>query len=308
MYESPLIRWLRFFYRSYRNSSFRAGHSLIKKILQIFFKRDYIVQLRSGVKLHLDNLLKKNQAGIFWHDGDIDLDLIWAIREIIPIGGVFIDCGANTGLMGLLASHFRFTQTIFIEPHPRLSKKIKENIKLNNANLNCEVFEYAISNKSGRVSFYEDPNGDDGTHSIHRDWQPKSIEIGKVDCRKLASIIKEKNIKKIDFLKIDTEGNDLAVLESMKSILNPVLTSVVYIEMMKDAEAISKLMIRSGYVGFTTSKGRGTERARKFMLYEKGSRVCFFYPLSQTNGIHGQNTLWCGKGSKLEGHLKRLAN
>src|ERR1017187_354069 len=104
------------FYRSYRSGKIRIGHSLVKGFLGLWLGREQDVCLRSGLKLRLD-LSKKNQAGIFWYDGDADVPLVWAIRELVPVGGVFIDCGANCGLMGLLACQYRHAQVVFIEPH-----------------------------------------------------------------------------------------------------------------------------------------------------------------------------------------------
>ena len=104
----------------------KIGHSLFKRFLGLWLGREQEICLRSGLKLRLD-LSKKAQAGIFWYDGDADVALSWAIRELVPVGGVFIDCGANCGLMGLLACQCRQAQVIFIEPHPRLARSIEAN-------------------------------------------------------------------------------------------------------------------------------------------------------------------------------------
>jgi len=157
------------FYRTYRGGRLRVGHSLLKRFLGLWLGPEQEICLRSGLKLRLD-LSKKAQAGIFWYDGDADVAFSWAIRELVPVGGVFIDCGANCGLMGLLACQCRQAQVIFIEPHPRLARSIETNIRLNQFESLAQLIEAAASDAGGEVTFYENPAGDDGTHSIHKDW------------------------------------------------------------------------------------------------------------------------------------------
>jgi FkbM family methyltransferase len=292
-------------YRTYRNGKFRAGHSLIKRFFLMWLRRDQEVCLRSGLKLRLD-LSKPNQAGIFWYDGDADVPLDWAIRELVPPGGFFIDCGANCGLMGLLACQYRSARVILIEPHPRLAKSIAVNIRLNHFEKRAELVEAAISNASGHVTFYENSTGDDGTHSIHENWgEGEKHVMGKVRCQTLKQIIEQRQLSQIDFLKVDTEGNDLAVLQGLEDYLRPAFTKLVYVEMTCNGQSICQLMADGGYVGFTTSAMRGRDLARRSRVYERGGRVCFFHPLEAVSG-YGHNALWCGKDSSLAAYLRDL--
>jgi FkbM family methyltransferase len=283
----------------------RIGHSALRKFLNLWLRQNQEVCLRSGVKFQLD-LSKGNQAGIFWYDGDADVALIWAIRELVPVGGVFVDCGANCGLMGLQAAQYRHTRTIFIEPHPRLARTIETNIRLNHFESRADLIEAAVSDSSGEVTFYEELAGDDGTHSIHADWQEEKRVLGKVRCRTLKEIIGERRLPQIDFLKIDTEGNDLQVLQGLAEYCRPAFTKLVYVEMTRNSKSICKLMANGGYVGFTTFDLRGRDLARQFRAYEHGGRVCFFRPL-ETASDCGHNALWCGKESSFAAYLRDLA-
>ena len=304
--KGTFAEFARRFYRTYRNGKFRVGHSLIKSFFLMWLRQDQEVCLRSGLKLRLD-LSKPNQAGIFWYDGDADAPLYWAIRELVPPGGLFIDCGANCGLMGLLACQYRSARVILIEPHPRLAKTIAANIGLNHFEKRAELVEAAISNASGQVTFYENPTGDDGTHSIHQNWgEGKKRVIGNVPCQTLKQIIEQRRLSHIDFLKIDTEGNDLAVLQGLEDHLRPAFTKLIYVEMTENGQSICKLMADGGYVGFTTSDMRGRDLARQLGDYERGGRVCFFHPLEAASGC-GHNALWCGKDSSIAGYLRDLA-
>ena len=158
-----LNQFVRHFFRAYRKGPIPLGHSLIRRGLNSIVSREQEIRLRSGLKLRLD-MTKGNQNGIFWEDGDAEIALHWAIRELLPLGGQFVDCGANCGLMGLLARQYRQARVIFLEPHPRLAKSIETNIRLNGFDSSCELIEAAVSDTSGEVTFYENPTCD-GSHS-----------------------------------------------------------------------------------------------------------------------------------------------
>ena len=291
------------FFRAYRNGSIRVGHSFIRRLLEPCLGRQQEIQLRSGLKLMLD-LSKGNQNAIFWHDGDVDVHLYWAIRELVPLGGLFVDCGANCGLMGLLARQYRLANVIFIEPHPRLAKSILANIQLNHFSPSCELIEAAVSDVSGEVTFYEDPHNDGG-HSIHSDWGDKMSILGKVQCVTFREIIKTKMLRKIHFLKVDTEGNDHNVLKSLGDHLRPDFLEIIYVEMSKEREAICNLMRSKGYVGFAVTAKSRREISLMQRIYENGGQACFFAPLNENLQSSG-NVLWCGKDSCTATYLNDL--
>jgi len=249
-------------------------------------------------------LSKGNQDGIFWEDGDAEVPLYWAIRELMPVGGTFVDCGANCGLMGLLAYQYRQARVLLIEPHPRLARTIETNIRLNGCSSCCELLEAAVSDASDEVTFYEDPNAD-GSHSLHADWPGEKRVLGKVRCVTLREVVESKAISNIDFLKIDTEGNDYAVLKGLGDYLKPSFMAVAYVEMSRNREAISELMKARGFVGFVNQTRRRRETARLRRIYERGGRVAFFTPLEQTGDLAWE-TLWCGKDSPAASWLNSL--
>lgn len=113
MSKDSFASFARRFYRNYRNGPIPLGHSLIRRMLGASIAKRQEVRLRCGLKMALD-LTKGNQEGIFWEDGDAEVHLSWAIRELVPLGGLFVDCGANCGLMGLLARQCRHTRVIFL--------------------------------------------------------------------------------------------------------------------------------------------------------------------------------------------------
>ncbi len=291
------------FFRTYRNGPVRIGHSFIRRLLDPIIGRDQEIQLRSGLKLSLD-MSKGNQNAIFWHDGDVDIHQYWAIRELVPLGGLFVDCGANCGLMGLLARQYRRAEVVFIEPHPRLAKSIATNIQLNGYSSSCELVEAAVSDTGGEITFYEDLRND-GSHAIHPNPETDARSIGKVRCRTLQEIIETKSIKKIHFLKIDTEGNDYPVLKSLGPYLRPSFVDIVYVEMAQDRERICDLVRSKGYIAFASTPMKRRRLIQCQQGYQRGEHFAFFEPLDEARPYCG-DVLWCGKNSPVADYLGEL--
>lgn len=295
---------IRHWFRAYRKGPVPLAHSLIRHSLNSLLARDQEICLRSGLKLRLD-MTKGNQNGIFWEDGDAEVGLYWAIRELVPPGGVFVDCGANCGLMGLLARQYRRARVILIEPHPRLANTIETNIQLNQFGSSCELIEAAVSDTPGETTFYENPSAD-GSHSVHSDWGGEKRILGNVRCVTLSEVIKTRGITRIDFLKIDTEGNDFPALKGLGDYLEPSFVRLIYIEMSRDVEAATQLLRSRGYAGFFKDGKKRREVARRQKYYERGGSVSFFAPLAEGEIKHDE-VLWCGKDSHTAAFLTELA-
>jgi FkbM family methyltransferase len=304
-------RWFsniaRRFYRSYRVGPVRLGHSVLRRALSSLVATHQQIQLRSGLKMALDRT-KGNQDGIFWEDGDAEVHLYWAIRELVPLGGFFVDCGANCGLMGLLARQYRRAKVLFFEPHPRLAASVEANIRLNGYFSECELIEAAVSDTSGTIPFYEHSSAD-GSHSIHQDWAEEldgeMRPLGKVRCVTLREVIEQRKLASIDFLKIDTEGNDHAVLKGLAGYLQPSFVGVVYMEMVRDREATVELMRTRGFAGFEFAVKQRRATGRLQRVYEQGGRVSFFKPL-ENDGSGADVALWCGVESNAAVYLREL--
>ena len=302
MKSSPAT-FARHFYHAYRNGPIRIGHSLIRRMLDPVLAKQQAVQLASGLKLSLD-MTRGNQNSIFWHDGNGDVNLYWASRELVPLGGTFVDCGANCGLIGLLARQCRQARVVFIEPHPRLAQSVLANIKLNHFEAGCELIEAAVSDAAGEITFYEDPKND-GSHSVLADWGGELRAIGKVPCQTLKAIAENRNLGRIHFLKIDTEGNDYNALKSLGTLLDPATVEVIHVEISRDHQAICDLLQSRGYTGFVGLSRHRRQTARAKRIYETGGPACFFAPLQEPLSPPA-DVLWCGRSSSQAAYLDRL--
>ena len=139
------------------------------------------------------------------------------LREHLRPGDVFVDCGANIGVLTLLASKLvGETGRVFsIEAHPRIARFLRGNVNLNRAT-NVTVAHTALGDHEGEVHFT----------SRRSDDMNRVAESGvKVSLRRLDSLIPPVDIR---LLKIDVEGFELFVLRGASRAL--ARTDMVYFE------------------------------------------------------------------------------
>lgn len=133
--------------------------------------------------------------------------------------GLCIEVGANDGINDSTSFHFekKGWRCILIEPNPDLCKTIR-------AHRNSELVECAASDKAGETTLYV-ASGSERAHGVSTVIQSEDAlkRIGsfgftytsvKVETQTLDQILNLQKIDRpIDFLTIDVEGHELAVLK-----------------------------------------------------------------------------------------------
>jgi FkbM family methyltransferase len=131
------------------------------------------------------------------------------------------DVGANKGhysellnkIMGNKAKIYTF------EPSKNTFDVMEKNIK-GMGNIKC--YNFGFSDKNTTLTLYSNRNGSGLASVYKRNLEHFGIDMNieeKVEMRTIDSFCEENNIQKIDFLKLDVEGNELKVLEGAKKIM-----------------------------------------------------------------------------------------
>lgn len=144
---------------------------------------------------------------------EIFFDREYAIRSPVPATPVVVDCGANVGLSPIwfLAS-YPGARVHAIEPEP-------ENFRLLTLNVggrpDVVLTQAAVTRESGTIALSVAEHG--ALHSV------KDTRVGDqtvdVPAINLADYCRGKSIDHIDILKLDIEGSELDVLESLGDLL-----------------------------------------------------------------------------------------
>ena len=179
--------------------------------------------------------LLKNIAVIFFDIIDKifhQKKILLYVKKNIPDLEIFFDIGSHNGsYTDLIKNNFKLIKIIMVEPQKKIFSFIK---KKYHKNKNIIMYNFAISNKDSTKTLYI--NKHDLTTSLSKIDKKNSylnfkarlfggsinemiLSKVKMKTHRLDRIIKKNKLKKIDLLKIDTEGHELQVLKGTGSFL-----------------------------------------------------------------------------------------
>lgn len=156
-----------------------------------------------------------------------ELHVIEVIKKLLKPGGTFIDVGANFGYISAYAASVLgpFGTVISFEPVPHIFKHLHQLQELN-PQFNFVFVNKAITIHDQPVVINCTPANHLGGNSLVSDFlKMNNVDIEQkimVESTRLDEYILEKNISEISLIKIDVEGFEFSVLQSLeKYIQNP---------------------------------------------------------------------------------------
>ena len=154
-----------------------------------------------------------------------EADIVKLVKKHLPKDGVFVDVGADIGALSLIAAKIA-RRVVAIEPCPFAADRLRKNFNMNDLYAVHEVHECCASDKEGpSVSFYLPAGGNrhSGMGSLYQE-HAQGEEI-KVPVKMLDSIL---GGRKIDFIKIDTEGHDQFALMGARKTIEKYRPVIIY--------------------------------------------------------------------------------
>ncbi len=146
------------------------------------------------------------------------------IKDLVLPGQSVLDVGANFGLYTKFLSEAAGPEghVYAFEPTFDMFRVLRNNIEALQL-LNTNVFQMACSDSVAELDFYI-PKRSDGTlnyyeASLERDTIAGDFEICRVPATCLDRFCAAHVIGNVDFMKIDVEGHEIAVLEGAEEIL-----------------------------------------------------------------------------------------
>ena len=130
------------------------------------------------------------------------------ISKTISSNSTCIDAGTHKGeILDIFLAYAPNARHFAFEPIPALYHRLKERYSAS-----CHIYQIALSDNEGRTKFHFVKNAPAYSGILQRKYDIKNpdIEEIEVDIRTLDSLLDDKH--KIDFIKIDVEGAELAVL------------------------------------------------------------------------------------------------
>ena len=173
------------------------------------------------------------------------------VRKVLskyPMKTVF-DIGANVGKYSLLLRKcFPEADIYAFEPHPETFLKLNENT----SNQSTQLFNLGFGNQPGELEIFDYKNSGGSSHAslyeeviseMREGGQPASF---KVNIDTLNNFLINSNIDQIDLLKIDTEGNELSILEGASEFISQGKINIIQFEF-NDTNIVSRVFFRDFY-------------------------------------------------------------
>jgi FkbM family methyltransferase len=131
----------------------------------------------------------------------------WILRNL-PEDGVFVDVGANVGILSACAALKAIHgKVISIEPTDTFNYLLKNLSKLPSPCATFEFLNLAIGNSTGQRK-----------DQIYKIWGEKPV-ADVYQFKKLDDVVSELDLNRIDVIKIDTDGFELEVLKGAKNTI-----------------------------------------------------------------------------------------
>ena len=141
---------------------------------------------------------------------------------------IYVDIGANQGsYINYLSSFLNFKKIYAFEPIIELNQKIKKN----NPTLDIKIYNVALSNLNKKRDFFQYKVSSQSSLYKQNNTFKSLMKLDKkikVQTKKFDSVFN--NFKKIDFCKIDVQGEDPNVLRGMRKHLAKKKIRLVKIE------------------------------------------------------------------------------
>lgn len=175
--------------------------------------KDGVADIKAlGLKLRLhphDNLSEKRAFLTPQCFDAVELD---ALRAVMGPGKTFIDIGANSGIYSLVAAKAggRGARVIAVEPQDEMRRRLAYNARANGLE-NIEISGVALSDYEGE-SVMRLISGNHGTTRLTFKGSEDAGRTTAVRVAMLSTLLGEMRVPRLDAMKIDVEGGELAIL------------------------------------------------------------------------------------------------
>ena len=145
----------------------------------------------------------------------MQLTTIWVVKEYehpgfdIKENDIIIDIGGHIGLFTLFCKQFTKTGKIFsFEPIKENYEVFSENIKMNSLQ-NIISHNVAVTKTEGEIPIYL--SDDESGHSVF-EKDTKTVNVESISLKKIIDV---NNINRCNLLKLDCEGSEYEIIESL---------------------------------------------------------------------------------------------
>lgn len=188
-------------------------------------------------KIYDENIQFRSSGSLMsmqgYYVGEVEYHVLRYLRKCLTNNFVMLDVGAHHGLYSVVAgfelNNMQLDGKIYsFEPDIRNYEYLKINVNNNEVVNLVECFNAGVADRNGELDFVVNinDNSDNMLKKINAISVPKDQEIRTIDVYSLDEFVEERNIAKVDLIKIDTQGAEGLVLEGACEVIardNPTL-------------------------------------------------------------------------------------
>ena len=143
------------------------------------------------------------------------------LSESCKPGAVIIDIGAHIGLFSIIAAQVtgKTGKVYAFEPAPGTYALLQKTVVINHEEQVVETMQKAVGKENGKITFFVSDNKADNSNSLVNYKEDRSLHGIDVAVTTIDNFVQEKNITKLDFIKIDVEGAEYDTLQGASATL-----------------------------------------------------------------------------------------
>lgn len=213
----------------YRATPLLAVSRLLAWRIRCWLKLPAVIDLpRCGAKFFLPPRWGgEGSTLIYVAREDAEIELTFLDRLLRP-GDVVADAGANFGIYTVIAAKLVGAdgRVLAFEPNAGVMPVLRRNVELNGFT-NVRLFQEALSDSEGRVQLYHYADlGPVGYAIAPGETGDKGSET--VTTVSLDAALQREELTRVDFLKLDIEGAELAALRGAKELFDRCRPVIVF--------------------------------------------------------------------------------
>jgi FkbM family methyltransferase len=192
------------------------------------------LKLANGAQFAWDPEDVRTAPNIAFLDGNYEPQELAVLSNLAKNAEVIFDVGANVGwyAIQLARAASNPTKIYCFEPVPSTRMKLSHNVQLNRLADRITVFDFGLSDSSGTAQFFL-PEASGSVAASAKNLHPgEQVVQLSVQLETLDDVVAREQIERIDLIKCDVEGAELAVLRGATRVIERD-KPIIFLEMLR---------------------------------------------------------------------------